>query len=53
MMTPSIREFLNTLEGILDPVRIAAEQLVDTDATIDPASGAVLISNRPKIAPET
>lgn len=52
MIPTAISEFLSALNAELVPVRSLAERLASADDTIEPASGAVVISRRPKIAPE-
>lgn len=52
MIPTAVSQFLNALDAELLPVRSLAERLASADDAIEPASGAVLISRRPKIAPE-
>lgn len=51
-MPDAIPDFVRTLDRELAVIREVCEPLLGEDAVVDPASGAMLISHRPKVAPE-
>jgi hypothetical protein len=51
-MHEEIRHLLSNLDNELTPLRQVAEELLDEDSLLDPATGAALISRRIKVAPE-
>lgn len=51
-MTPTVLSALTRLDRELVPIRLVAERLAGADSVIDPATGAVLISHRPRIGTE-
>lgn len=51
-MQDVINRFLESLNGQLDVIRETCRPFVSDDSIVDPASGAMLISHRPKVAPQ-
>ncbi|HEY1501965.1 MAG TPA: hypothetical protein VGF88_20490 [Acidobacteriaceae bacterium] len=51
-MSETIQERLDSLSGDLLPIRQLAERLLDPAAQLDPDSGNISLSHRPKLGPE-
>ena len=52
-MPESIQERLDSLSGDLLPIRQLADRLIDPAAQLDPDSGNIFLSQRPKLGPES
>ncbi len=51
-MHEEIERRLSTLDGQFASIRDVARRFLDETAVVDPASGAALVSHRPKVAPQ-